>query len=1401
MKKCIGKTVLRGAGACAILIMLTLPVAGYEAGIPGATRDYGKSLAQGDPVSAANGAYYFELPLLSLGGPMRLECRLYYRSDLYRGYGLMSLPYTFWCSPYAHASSGMNLGTNVYATVYLPDARMVSFQRESTSNWGLTGMSADIGGHVYQDNVPRVRYQLQETTNGLYLADPSTARLYMFEKHQGAGGANEWRIRYIVDRNTNSLSFSYASPSIGRPASVSDGLGRTLSWSYASYMTNVADSAGRSASFYYETFAPDNGNDPVATLRSITNAGGQGMRFGYGGVMGGFYHLISAVRNPAGNTPYVQAYEMKTLYGESFPRVVSQWDAYSNQTALTYITNGNLVIVSAPDGGTNVYAHSSSHGFPALLTDPDGESILFAQDTNGHLASVSDRLGGTATFAYDPASGLPSAATNARGDALRFAWTPRAQSFVNPGAADTVAVTFVDLARIDYPDGSFETFDCDGRGNVTSRIDRLGGTWRGAYNSRGQLLAITNPAGGWSAFTYNPDGALATTRDSDTGITTYGYDASKRLTRVTHPDAAFAAWGYDSMDRLTAYTNELGQVARTAYDANGNAVVLTDPSGRATKFGYDAMNRLVAVTNRNGAVSRCEYNARGLPELIMDTSGVRTELGYDKHGRPTTMTIAGSAWTEAYSAEGLPQASESPTGSESGVGRDALGRVASFTNGLGQAVSFERDAMQRIAQTTDALGRTRRRRYDALGRLLSVEAPGLGLATNAYDALGRLVEMTDFNTQRWGFAYSPAGRLTSMSDPLTNTWSYSYDARGRMIGVQYPDLGTLALGFDAVGLVTNRQYAGGPSLAYAYDDNGRLTAADGAAMQYDAEGRVTNFVQNGMAFGYAWDAAGRLASVSYAGGSFTVNYQYDSANGLLTNVADTLSGASIGLEYDADFRLTAIRRPNGLNTTYAWDNAGRLTQLREGSLIDLQYDCNAAGEPTQRVTVAPLTPSACMLTSVSTQRYDAASQLAGGGYAYDARGRLTNAPGYSIEWDGAGRLTRCGAANLICNGLDHLVARAEAGRTNAFFHSVGMPGAPLLAERNETGAAWTAFYVWTPGGGLLYRIDPAAGHAVRHYHFDRNGNTLALSDATGAVTDAYAYSPYGRLLGRTGGSDQPFLFMGAYGVRREGTQQVYHAGARYYDAQSGRFFSREPLWPRIGAPMSANPYQYAGSDPAGLVDPSGLLETLAYGLAELVTPGWARAYEQYGMLGLVVQMQADLGAEAALEIFSREDALESLEYTMSYLSRYSRLRKQRAAGTGPTWFEEAMQHDWGPAPGAVATPLLPPAPPEPVLQAGTPAPLNPAFVEFMIFEFVGDYEAYAKAAPLAANQDLHLQAPVGSLADMFGLLIQTRTYWDEDDAHWMLNEALKETGGHVTEARHLMDDLLGGMRDRRWGNR
>ena len=85
-----------------------------------------------------------------------------------------------------------------------------------------------------------------------------------------------------------------------------------------------------------------------------------------------------------------------------------------------------------------------------------------------------------------------------------------------------------------------------------------------------------------------------------------------------------------------------------------------------------------------------------------------------------------------------------------------------------------------------------------------------------------------------------------------------------------------------------------------------------------------------------------------------------------------------------------------------------------------------------------------------------------------------------------------------------------------------------MLEESTSGS--TAYYIREPGGSLLARLHPTDG--IRYYHFDELGSTKLLTDATGSITDRYAYDAYGSLLSHdayAGSVQQPYGYVGQLG--------------------------------------------------------------------------------------------------------------------------------------------------------------------------------------------------------------------------------------------------------------------------------
>ena len=113
-------------------------------------------------------------------------------------------------------------------------------------------------------------------------------------------------------------------------------------------------------------------------------------------------------------------------------------------------------------------------------------------------------------------------------------------------------------------------------------------------------------------------------------------------------------------------------------------------------------------------------------------------------------------------------------------------------------------------------------------------------------------------------------------------------------------------------------------------------------------------------------------------------------------------------------------------------------------------------------------------------------------------------------------------------------------------------------------------------------ISEKRGANHRTYVPDANGNTVALVDDGGTVTDTFTYWPYGEVKSRTGTTPTPFQFGGTNGYYNDATGRSY-VRARHLRAPLGGWLTVDPLWPTEPA------YQYCQGSPTTFVDPSGMM--------------------------------------------------------------------------------------------------------------------------------------------------------------------------------------------------------------------
>lgn len=1078
----------------------------------------------GDPVSTGTGELYDEFaPDLALGGPLVVEFRRYYGSFL-----TVSAPVTQMGYNWTHSFEWVMTVADTHAEVFCFGGQGIQFQQ--------------VGGTWQLVNPEQYGYQLVTGAGNTYLfMDPRSKLIYTF-----AGAGATLGLSSIQDRNGNTITISQ--PVNGYTQQASDGLGRTFSLNYDARTGNllsVSDQTGRTVSFAYGS-----GN-----LTQLTDANGKIWNFAYT-TSGGISGLMETTTMPRGNTPLSQTYD-------SSGRVSTQVDSRGNVTTFSYSPNSTTY--TDPLGAMNTDTNNAQSDL-IEHTDPDNQAISITYDNNQRRTSVTDRLGATITFTYHQPSGYVASETDAAGNTVSYTYTAQVSG----------GFTFYDRTQVQYPDGTATLFTHDANGNVTSVTDQAGKVWTLAYNPRGQITSITDPAGRVLSYAYNADATVASETDTAGNVTTYSYDAAKRVSQMTFADGTTRSFTYDNLDNILSTVDEKGNTTAFAFNTNGRFHSVTDALGNSGSVAYDNDEEISTATDRTGHTSSFTYDNNDLLSAITTPVGDTFNFQHDSHHRLSAVVDPlGDKFTFGYDKEDVPISVTDPLSRTISLSLDPLGYPLGIETPLGESYTLTRDQFERLTSSTDPTGVATVMTYDQRGLPSRLSVGGL-TASYSRDASGIMISATDPNENTWLRNRDSAGRLESFVDPLNRPRTYTYDQRNRFRTQQTP-LGTVTFSYDAAGNLTQRLYSDGTNLQYSYDKNDRVVSAPGLTLGYDAEARIT--ASNGLTIGR--DADGRMTSLAYAPGK-TVNYSYNPA-GSLASITDWIGGSTT-FTYDAAQELVTITRPNGVATHLTYDADGRIASITEdiGSSIIVNRD--AAGRIKSENRSQPQVPlPAPGLLPLSV---DAADQVTAA--TYDAMGRVIaeGALYQTFTWDLASRVTSYSGSgvseNATYDGFGMRTSLSSQNATSDFVWNYATDLPSLAVVRSPAGDQ--RYYIYSPGGTPVYAVD-AATNARHFYHFDESGSTVELTDDAGAVTDAYGITPFGETVTHTGATDNPFTWMGKFGVVQEGTTSLYYVRARYYDSVTAKFLSPDPIF--IPSPQDINPYQYADNDPLNRTDPFG----------------------------------------------------------------------------------------------------------------------------------------------------------------------------------------------------------------------
>jgi RHS repeat-associated protein len=868
-----------------------------------------------------------------------------------------------------------------------------------------------------------------------------------------------------------------------------------------------------------------------------------------------------------------------------------------------------------------------------------GNTVTYGYDQAKNRNRITDRNGHATTFTYD-----------VRGNVLTTT-NPNDPANPNDGGVTTIVYgnsTFPDLpTRKTDTLGNVTDWTYDAHGNVLTEkryttpglSEFVQKSW--TYNSFGQKLTETDENDHTHQWIYDANGLLTQEIDAAGDHTWYGYDALWRQTSVTNgrgtgaADPAYTTTtvydkadrvievigppvgspahnihrgnAYDNIGNRTATTDGRGNTGHFFYDNNSNLIrteepLDSNPAGRVTQYGYDELDRKVSMTDANGHVTTFTYDDAGrMLSTIVNPGGLAltTTYTYDAQGNRITETDpSGVTLTYTYDWQNRRTVVRDELNYSRQTAYDKLDRATQQIDANGYPTSFAYDALGQLSSVTDAENGLTQYTYDNVGNLLQItDANAHVVSTRLYDNANRLIRHTDGDGHFYQYAYDAVGNQTTVIDANGQTTTLIYDAENRLVQINYPD---------------------STQVTHAYDDNGNrvgMTDPTGtSSFTYDELNRLrTSTDSTGKQVTYGYDAVGNRTSLTYPGDGVnparTVTYAYDAAS-RLASMTDWESRTT-NYTYNG-LRLATTTFPNGLVETRGYDNAGRLTSMdtTAGSqpLIGLTWQRDGEGNPAQLTEDGTLEPTPSM--GVVDYQYDSDNRLmttTGASYMHDNNGNLTSRTVKGVTttftYDPEDRLgsqtTNGSSVQHMYDGLGNRIARTAGGSATRYVLDHGQGMSHVLCETNAAGDV-LAYYIYGPL--LVGRI--AADGTANYYHANDTGNILALSDATGQLTDQYAYGPFGEPAGCAGTTSNPFAFAGALGVMAD-ADGLYFMRARFYDPATGRFLGKDAVQGALTDPQGLHRYVYVKNRCTVAADPAGTepMDDLKGGLNNTVLSG------------------------------------------------------------------------------------------------------------------------------------------------------------------------------------------------------
>ena len=591
----------------------------------------------------------------------------------------------------------------------------------------------------------------------------------------------------------------------------------------------------------------------------------------------------------------------------------------------------------------------------------------------------------------------------------------------------------------------------------------------------------------------------------------------------------------------------VNDVTTYKYNPDGTLERMIDANGFVTVYeNYTAFGQPGRIRTPEKIVYDLDYDAEGRliasSRVINNRNRKKTTFEYDAVGQLISTTdTRRNTWQFVYDEARRLTKTINPLGEVMDLTYDALGNVTGTTyqDASGAQTFFqtsEFDELGRLMRLIDHEGQVlAKQRYDVEDNLTDISDALNYEAQNVFDALNRVVARTDEGGYATFTAHNDLDLPTSFTDPRNLETTFTYNGFGEVVQEISPDRGTRHFTYDSRGFVIAATDGRGVEKRYAYDDGGRLTeisypsaAAETQTFTYaDVAPQWRRFrpSRNASSNGSNHWNGPRIVPASRLTVADDETGQTEIYYAANGSVRQEVFTFEVGSGGLSGAPSELSARSPSYTHRYTFDDEGNLRSLTYGSGRVVKYSYDAADQVTKVTTQMPRRFKRRTIPGpVSTIVSD-----------------ITHLP-----WGGIGSMLYLGTQPYTATYDQSYSLIRETDETQFGLQrdvSYGYNARDELISVTDALGAPTESYSYTPRGALA-RADGAWGTLDWQYDGVRNRTTqtFAALDAS-ASTDAYSYDTISNRL---------------ISIAQDGaeTRRFYHdaAGNVTYDDRSGTVY-------------------------------------------------------------------------------------------------------------------------------------------------------------------------------------------------------------------------------------------------------